>query len=34
MLWFKEPATAIRLACIAVIIAGCVGLNLTSMRSG
>ena len=34
MLWFKEPATAIRLACVAVIIAGCVGLNLTSMRSG
>jgi small multidrug resistance pump len=34
MFWFKEPATAIRMACIAVIIAGCVGLNLTSARPG
>lgn len=32
MLWFKEPATAIRLACIALIIAGCVGLNLTAAK--
>jgi small multidrug resistance pump len=34
MLWFREPATALRLAFIALIIAGCVGLNLTSARPG
>jgi small multidrug resistance pump len=32
MLLFKEPATAVRMAFIALIIAGCVGLNLTSAR--
>jgi len=32
MLWFKEPATAIRLVCIVVIIAGCVGLNLSAAK--
>ena len=34
MLWFKEPATALRMAFIALIVAGCVGLNLTSARPG
>jgi quaternary ammonium compound-resistance protein SugE len=29
---FREPATAIRLACIALIVAGIVGLKLTSPR--
>jgi small multidrug resistance pump len=34
MLWFREPATALRMVFIALIIAGCVGLNLTSARPG
>lgn len=28
MLWFREPATALRLACIGLIITGVAGLNL------
>ena len=32
MLWFKEPATALRMAFIALIIAGCVGLNLSGTK--
>jgi len=32
MLWFKEPATVLRMAFIALIIAGCVGLNLSGAR--
>ena len=34
MLWFREPATAVRMAFIVLIIAGCMGLNLTSARPG
>ena len=29
---FKEPATAMRLACVALIVAGIVGLKLTASR--
>jgi quaternary ammonium compound-resistance protein SugE len=28
MIWFREPATAMRLACIGLIVAGIVGLKL------
>lgn len=30
MLWFKEPATAMRLLFIAMIVVGAVGLNMTT----
>ncbi|MGI9288509.1 MAG: DMT family transporter [Pseudomonadales bacterium] len=30
MLWFKEPATLARIACISLIVAGAVGLKLLS----
>jgi small multidrug resistance pump len=30
MIWFKEPATAARIAFIALIVIGCVGLKLSS----
>ena len=33
MVLFKEPATALRLVCIALIIAGVVGLKLVEMKS-
>jgi quaternary ammonium compound-resistance protein SugE len=33
MVLFKEPATMIRLVCIALIIAGVVGLKLVEMKS-
>jgi len=32
IVWFREPATLIRLASIALIIAGVVGLNLSGMK--
>jgi small multidrug resistance pump len=32
MLWFREPATAVRLACIGLIVVGCVGLNLAHAK--
>jgi quaternary ammonium compound-resistance protein SugE len=30
ILWFKEPATTLRIASIALVVAGIVGLKLTS----
>ena len=32
--WFKEPATALRLVCIGLIVVGVIGLHAASMDPG